>query len=309
MQYDIVIPSTDFSYNRLYKKIAEIDPLNFPSLFSSDKLSEERKVLLKMEMMNLGVEVHQAEIQAEYLELGQDLIAHITNEVMKKAKLTDCFNILYPKVEYFITDRCFERKIPDVENEELRKKLREISIQEIISDLLATEIGKSTVEKKKITVEGNPLKLSDTPKFTWRRKHLKCKKTVFNFAAVYNDYEAEFAQFLDRCDDIEAFAALADIFRIDYLTSKGAIRYYFPDFIAVQKKKSSKIYWMLETKGREYPELENKNKAIERWCSSVTKQTGREWKYLMVKQAFFNAIKDKGKSFEIVLSSKESSLV
>lgn len=309
LQYDIVIPSTDFSYNRLYKNIAEIDPLNFPSLFSSDKLSEERKVLLKMEMMNLGVEVHQAEIHTEYLELGQDLIAHITNEVMKKAKLTDCFNILYPKVEYFITDRCFERKIPDVENEELRKKLREISIQEIISDLLATEIGKATVEKKKITVEGKPINLSGTPKFTWRRKHLKCKKTIFNFVAVYNDYEAEFAQFLDRCDDVEAFAALADIFRIDYLTSKGAIRYYFPDFIAVQKKKSSKIYWILETKGREYPELEKKNKAIERWCTSVAKQTGKEWKYLMVKQGFFNAIKNKGKSFEIILPSKESRLV
>lgn len=68
--YDISIPSTDFSYNRLYKKIAEIDPLKFLSLFSSDKLSEDRKVLLKLETVDLGVEVHQAEIQAEYLELG-----------------------------------------------------------------------------------------------------------------------------------------------------------------------------------------------------------------------------------------------
>lgn len=309
LKYDISIPSTDFSYNRLYKKIAELEPLKFPSLFTSDKLSEDLKVLLKLETVNLGVEVHQVEVQAEYLELGQDLISQITNEVMKKAKLTDCFNILYPIVETYVLNRCFEATIKDIGNEKLRKTLKEISIHEAISDLLATEIGKATAEKKKVSVKGAPLILSGTDKFTWRRKHIKCKKTVFNFVAVYNAYEAEFAEFLDKCDDIEAFAALADIFRIDYLTSKGAIRYYFPDFVAVQNKGEAKTCWILETKGREYPELENKNRAIERWCKAVSKQTGQEWNYLMIKQGYFNSLKNKGKSFDLILPSDESKLV
>lgn len=305
LKYDISIPSTDFSYNRLYKKIAELDPLKFPSLFTSSKLSEDRKVLLKLETVNLGVEVHQAEVQAEYLELGQALLSQITNEVMKKAKLTDCFNILYPIVEAYVLKRCFEVQLKDIENEKLRKTLKDISIHEAISDLLATEIGKATAERKKVTVKGDPIVLSKTPKFTWRRKHLKCKKTVFNFVAVYNDFEAEFAKFLDDCEDIDAFAALADILRIDYLTSKGAIRYYFPDFVAVQNNGESKIYWIIETKGREYPELENKNKAIERWCRSVTKQAGNEWRYLMVKQSYFNLIKNKVGTFETKIAGSE----
>jgi type III restriction enzyme len=169
--------------------------------------------------------------------------------------------------------------------------LRELSIQEAIIDLLAKEIGKATVEKKNVKVKGKATKLSDTPKFTWRRGHIKLRKTVFNFVATYNDFEKEFAQFLDNANDVEAFAALADIFRIDYLSNTGAIRYYFPDFVAVQNIGEKKVYWILETKGREYPDLDNKNKAIERWCKAVSKQTGTEWKYLLVKQHLFNTDK------------------
>ena len=163
---------------------------------------------------------------------------------------------------------------------------------------LAKEIGKATVEKKQVQVKGKSIKLSDTPKFTWRRGHIRLKKTVFNFVATYNPFEVEFAEFLDNATDIEAFAALADIFRIDYLSNSGAIRYYFPDFVAVQKEGKKKIYWILETKGREYPDLDNKNKAIERWCKAVTKQTGADWNYLMIKQSHFNEVKKGIKSLE-----------
>lgn len=291
LQYDIEIPATDFSYFRVYKNLSNIDSKKFPSLFTSEKLDENRKVLLKMEMMQLGVEVHQTSIDADYIELGRDLTSYITTQVMKKAGLTDCFQFVYPLCEDYILNKCFEVHIDDIEKEELRKLLRELSIQEAIIELLANELGKATVEKKQVKVKGKNIKLSDTPKFTWRRGHVKCKKTVFNFVAIYNPFESEFAEFLDKADDIEAFAALADIFRIDYLSISGAIRYYFPDFVAVQNVGKKKVYWILETKGREYPDLDNKNKAIERWCNAVTTQTGDKWKYLMIKQSHFIHLK------------------
>lgn len=296
LQYDIEIPSTDFSYTREYKNLRCIDGKTFSSLFSSDKLSEDRKTLLKMKVMNLGVEVHQTEVKPEFLELGRDLTAYIVTQVMKKAGLTDCFQFVYPICEDYILNKCFDVKIDDIEKEELRKVLRELSIQEAIIDLLSREIGKATVEKKQVKIKGKSIKLSETPKFTWRRGHIRCKKTVFNFVATYNPFEAEFAEFLDKADDIDAFSALADIFRIDYLSNTGAIRYYFPDFITVQSFEKKKVYWILETKGREYPDLDNKNKAIERWCSAVTKQTGNEWRYLLIKQPIFNLHKKTNKT-------------
>ncbi len=291
LQYDIEIPATDFSYTRVYRNLSSIDPNTFPSLFSSNKLSEDRKTLLKMEMMNLGVEVHQTEVESEFLELGREITSYIVNQVMKKAGLTDCFQFLYPLCEQYILNKCFDKQLKDIENKELRKVLRELTIQEAIIELLAREIGKATVEKKQVEVKGKNIKLSDTSKYTWRRGHIRCKKTVFNFVATYNPFEAEFAEFLDTASDIESFAALADIFRIDYLSNSGAIRYYFPDFVAVQLFKNKRTFWIIETKGREYFELENKNKAIQRWCSAVSAQTGEEWKYLLVKQTEYNKIK------------------
>ncbi|MCX7983956.1 MAG: hypothetical protein N3A63_03520 [Bacteroidetes bacterium] len=133
--------------------------------------------------------------------------------------------------------------------------------------------------------------LSQTPPFTWRRKHKRLRKTVFNFVALYNDFEADFAKFLDNCEDSSAFSALAGTdFKIDYLTSKGAIRFYYPDYGADQKVERDKVYWILETKGREFPELENKNKAVERWCKQVIKQTGIEWKFVLINQKEFTYI-------------------
>ncbi len=298
LMYDITIPDTDFSYSRAYKNLSRIDGKLFPSLFDSNKLSEERKTLLRMEVMNLGIEVHQTEIESEYIELGRDLVAYITNQTMKKAGLTDCFQYVYPICEEYILNKCFEVIIEDIENDELRRVLRDLPIQEAIIDLLAKEIGKATVEKKQVKVKGKSFKLSDTPKYTWRRGHIRCKKTVFNFVAIYNPFESEFAEFLDKADDIEAFAALANIFRIDYLSNSGAIRYYFPDFVAVQILGKKKVFWIIETKGREYPDLDNKNKAIERWCKAVTEQTGFEWKYLLVKQAIFNVDKKTTKTLK-----------
>jgi len=306
LPFDIEIPATDFSYIRAYKNLSGIDGKKFPSLFSSSKLSEDRKTLLKMEVMNLGVEVHQTAVESEFLELGRDLTAYIVTQVMKKAGLTDCFQFVYPICEDYILNKCFEVKIEDIEMDELRKVLRELSIQEAIIELLAKEIGKATVEKKQVQVKGKSIKLSDTPKFTWRRGHIRLKKTVFNFVATYNPFEAEFAEFLDTATDIDAFAALADIFRIDYLSNSGAIRYYFPDFVAVQKVGTKRVFWILETKGREYPDLDNKNNAIERWCKAVTHQTGDEWKYLMIKQNHFNGVKKGIKSLaQLALSIYE----
>ena len=293
LKYDIMIPQTDYSYSRVYKAIEKLDVSKLPSIFSSDKLSEDEKILLKMEVMNLGVEIHTVEIKADVIELGRELISHITTEIMKRAGLTDCFHQLYPRVQEYILTRCFDARLTDIENKELRKKLRELSIREAIIDTLAREIGQATAVKKPITVKGKPIKLSETDKFLWRRKHIRCEKTVFNFVACYNDFEAEFAEFLDKASDVEAFAALANILRIDYLSVTGAIRHYLPDFVAVQNVDGKKQYWIIETKGREYPDLQNKKRAVERWCKSVAEQTTEEWNYLLVRQSTFDAQKNK----------------
>jgi type III restriction enzyme len=296
LKYDIEIPTTELRFKRNYKNIDNLDPLKLPTIFDSSKLDEEKKIKLEGEFITTQTKVFKKSIEVTPL-MGRELVAYITTEVMKRAHLICDFNILYSKIESYILNKCFKVKIDNIEDERLRKNLTDITISEIIIDLFVKEIGEITTEQKDIVMKSGSFKLSSIEPFTWRRKHIRCNKTVFNFVAVYNDFEAEFAKFLDNCPDIEKFAAFADNFSIDYLSSKGTIRFYFPDFVAVQKTKDKEIFWIIETKGREYEDTDKKDIAIKKWCEDITKQSNQEWKYLKVPQSIFDKVKDNCKTF------------
>lgn len=291
--YDIEIPQTEFRYQRNYRNIDNFNPLNILSLYSSNKLEEERKVILKMEFATTGTDVSTVAMPTTSLTSGRELVIHLTNEVMKRARITCDFNLLYPKIETYILRKCFEAEIEDIEDDRLRKNLSDIAVQEAIIDLLAKEIGEISLESKEMVSKTGKFKLSQIEPFTWRRKHLRCQKTVFNFVAVYNNYEAKFAKFLDKCNDIEKFASFADKFSIDYFSSKGAIRLYHPDFVAVQRVGNKRVNWIIETKGIEYEDTDRKDASIKRWCEDITAQTKQEWKYLKIKQSTFNSLTPK----------------
>ncbi len=78
-------------------------------------------------------------------------------------------------------------------------------------------------------------------------------------------------------------------FKIDYFSSRGAIRFYYPDFIAVEKNNKGEINWIIETKGREYEDTDRKDAAMKKWCEELSKETGKNWKYLKVAQLDFEA--------------------
>jgi len=302
LMYDIEIPGTELRYRRNYKNISTLDPLKISSLFHSEKLDKQRKILLKMEFLVTGTEVHRKDISPTFLETGRELLSYVTNEVMKRAKLTCDFSKVYPFVEKYISEKCFGVKV-NIEDERVRRNLRDMVVREAIIELLAKELGKATAEQKETVLVSSPLKLSRISPFMWRRKHLRLNKTIFNFVAVFNDFEADFAVFLDRCGDITRFAALAGKFKIDYLSSRGAIRFYWPDFVAVQEIKGKVVNWIIETKGREYEDTERKDAAIKKWCEDVSHQTKIPWRYLKVPQSIFDRKKHKIGKFSQLLET------
>ena len=122
--------------------------------------------------------------------------------------------------------------------------------------------------------------------FYWRRDWVECNRTVFNITPCYNDFEKHFAQFLDKAEDINKFAKLAEEytkFQIEYLNHKGAISYYYPDFVAEQQLTdgSSKM-WLIETKGWELPDVPLKDARAIDWCADASRLTGIPWQYLKI---------------------------
>jgi type III restriction enzyme len=175
-----------------------------------------------------------------------------------------------------------------------------------VAGLFARAIGQLTVEATPVKLHDEPYRLSDTPRFTWRRMALPAQKTIFNLVACYNPFEVEFAAFLDTCDDIERFAALAEWFtqfHVQYLSGTGAVRLYYPDFVTVQVTPSVPVHWIVETKGREFDDTDAKAKHMTRWCEEVSQKTGETWRYLKVSQTVFQDFVAKGptRSFQALL--------
>ena len=289
---DIEIPRTTASFLREYRRIGDLNPTALPPLASEADLSPKLQELITLKHGTVDVTVHSEELvfSGEEMPPVESLISALTNRVMRRASLTGCFPLLYPKVRLYVTDRCFGGETVDVDDPVVRRALNNGALLDTIAALIARRIGELTAERKEIKMVGNPYRLSQTEEFIWRRHRTAANRTIFNVVACYNEFEASFAHFLDSAKDVECFAKLAEHFtgfHVQYLKSSGALGVYYPDFVVVQRTKGGPAYWIIETKGREDVEVAAKDKQMDRWCQDVSKETGHSWKYLKVMQPTF----------------------
>ncbi|HSS51327.1 MAG TPA: DEAD/DEAH box helicase family protein, partial [Thermoanaerobaculia bacterium] len=299
--HDIAIPITKPRLVHDVRKLADLDIAVLKPMFEQAELVEIYRVKLKLEFATTETEVHQDEFGADELPPPQQLLGSITNKVIGRAKLTCQFAELYPAVRDYVATRCFGRKV-DLESDAIRSHLSRFEIQEGIAKYLARKIAELTIQRRAIEFDRADKKLSETTPFSWRRNlpPLVAKKTIFNYVATYNDFERRFAEFLDsKATDVLRFAALGTTeqgesvtpFRVDYLKPSGAIGFYHPDWVVVQKTTTGEVNWIIETKGRVWESTTAKDEAIHDWCKRITEATGSSWHYARVNQTDFDSRK------------------
>ncbi len=112
---------------------------------------------------------------------------------------------------------------------------------------------------------------------------------MFNLVPCDNEFEREFARFLDDAPDVNAFAKLPEPFgfAIEYTDGAGNLRYYEPNFVAVL---DDGTHYLIETKGAETVEVAHKARAAQLWCENATRLTGTSWCYLLVRQAEYQRL-------------------
>jgi len=300
MAYDIAIPLTKPRLVHDIRKLSELDVAALKAIFEQEDLAEVYRIKLKLEFVTTETEVHTADLGAGDLATPQVLLGSITNKVVDRAKLSNRFAELYPSVRDYVATRCFGRAV-DLESDAIRSHLSRLEIQEGVAKYLARMISELTVDRRAIEFERADFKLSKTRAFSWRRNlpPLVATKTVFNYVATYNDFERRFAQFLDKAPDVLRFAALGTTeqgesvtqFRVDYLKPSGAIGFYHPDWVLVQKSKDGEVNWIVETKGRVWEGTNLKDDAIKEWCERISEGTGQDWRYMRVNQKDFDSHK------------------
>lgn len=297
-QFDITIPRTTPLYEREYRKLEELEPLALPPLAKEKDLSVEviNRIDLVHGIVDVKVGSDEIEFNAENVPPIENLLSSLTTRVEKKAKLTGRFADLYPKVREYVQKRCFG-SVVELNDAGVRRALNHSGLLDAIATMFGRRIGELTATPQPVKLLGKDYLLSETEPFLWRRMIAHAGKTIFNVVPCYNDFEARFATFLDGCDDIDCFAALAEWFtnfHVQYLSQTGSIRLYYPDFVAVQTTEDGLVYWILETKGREFDETSSKDSHMSRWCDEVSLETGETWRYLKVMQPIFDDFIRKG---------------
>jgi len=298
LAYDIAIPITKPRLEHDIRKLSDLDVAVLKPVFEQEELAEVFRVRLKLDFATTATEVSKVDFGSDELPPPQELIASITNKVVQRAKLPNRFAELYPTVRNYVSTRCFGQKV-DLETNAIRSHLSRLEIQEGIAKYLAREIAQLTIDRRAIEFERADYRLSETRPFSWRRNlpPLIAKKTLFNYVATYNDFERRFAEFLDNsAADVLRFAALGTTeqgesgtqFRVDYLKPSGAIGFYHPDWVVVQRTKAGEVNWIIETKGRVWEGTAAKDEAIREWCERISEATGADWRYMRVNQSEFN---------------------
>ncbi len=295
LNYDIAIPITKPSLTHDFRKLSTVDVSTLDAIYDQEELAEPFRVSLKMEFAMTETEVHQAEVAVQ-LRPAQELLASITNKTAESASLTNCFAELYPIIQDYVENRCFGLKI-ELSDETIRSHLERLELQNGIAGYMARKLATLAIERHAVDFENEDYCLSLTKPFSWRRNlpPMQADKTIFNFVATYNDFERSFATFLDGAKDVVRFAALGTTeqgnsgttFHIDYLKPSGAIGFYYPDWVVVQKAKASEVNWIVETKGRVWEGTAEKDVAARDWCKRVSEATGKPWKYTRINQSEF----------------------
>jgi type III restriction enzyme len=187
----------------------------------------------------------------------------------------------------YITTKLFERPV-ELGNKTILYRLTEGDARAIVEEAFREVINEASVTTEDVQIEAEPMLVSQTPAFMWSKSVTTGEKQVFNKVALDSSLEGSFAHFLDRAKDVIAYAKLTQNtrFSIEYLSTRGALRYYYPDFIV---RLSDDTHVIVETKGLEDVEVARKDVRTRRWCEDASALIGDTREYLKVPEAVFKA--------------------
>ncbi len=292
-RFDIAIPQLTRALARSETALDRLDPSEVADpespLEVPDVAPDEYIKYRGMHLIDRGV-IEEYEFQVPYAEDPSGVITWYTKGVAKAGgveRISGAFATLAPMVRDYLQERLFDRPV-DLNDKVVLRRLAENDAQQIVIGAFRQVIRDLSIEELEATIEESAFRVSDTPPFPWSRETVEAERTVFNLTPVDNKFERRFAQFLDRAADVAAFAKLTlnSRFALEYISSAGALRYYYPDFVV---RLTDDTCLVIETKGLEDVDVALKDRRARRWCRDATDLSGRDWAYEKVRQKIFDA--------------------
>ncbi len=290
-EFDVALPTLSPILARTTSLQEEIEALDIASLYHGEPLPITASEDLERAFRYEGKDLLTSETLFERIytiptpQTSQEVVAYYANIIAKELRLPSQFAALAPKVRDFLKFHAFGREV-DLDSAEILQAISQRLPQMVTIKAFLNVLREKLVQTQEPVLEGAGRKLSSVEPFPWSQAAPECRKTVFNKVACDSNFEVTFARFLDNASDVRRFGKLPLQFgfSIPYTDSRGNLRHYYPDFVVVDE---NEVFYLVETKGLEDIEVENKDRSTAIWVEQATALTGQEWRYVKVLQIDF----------------------
>lgn len=303
-KHDILVPELSPILARKRSLADEIESIDVHA-FKTPKLPMKAHDLAAQRFSYEGTDIVTLEklIEREYTipepQTAEEVISYYAKRIAQDVKLPSQFASIAPKVRAFLEQRAFGHEV-DLSSKDVVRAISTPVAAYLTIKTFATALRKLVVDELVPYLEHPGRPLSTTDPFPFSRPTFEASKTIFNLVAADNDFERKFAKFLEDASDVRSFAKLPQRFgfTIEYTDSATNLRYYEPDFVAVN---ADGDHFVLETKGREDIDVAHKDRAARAWCDNATALTAASWRYVKIPQAEFEKLQPT-ELIEVVIS-------
>jgi len=268
-ELDIKLPVLSPRIYREFKNLEDIDEasLNVAAATFKSFSAEQLKEIVFVDID--GNEAHKT-IFKDIIPDYRNVVGFFAKSILRQSGLFGGFNILFPKVEKFISDKLFGKSV-DLNDPQTIRNLSEPDVKEKIFTSFKEAIDKLTIKDKGAAQIKQFIQLRKArPIVVKNQGFIKAKKSVFNKVIADNDFELDVAGFLEDAEIISFAKNFLQLnFKIEYQGADGNIHDFHPDFIV---KKTEKEIFIIETKGREDLDDIRKIKRLVVWCSDVNNE-------------------------------------
>ncbi len=292
-EFDIGLPALSPSLVRkksLAEEIQNLNVMGFDSILLPMSEDDPRAKTFRYE--GYDIITLKKEVERDYTipepQTAQEVIGYYARRIAEAVKLPSQFAVLAPKVREFFGGKAFGNPV-DLNDPAIVKAMSTSVACYVCVGVFRKALAEMTIQEQTPQLLEPARMLSTCQPFPWSRPVWEGRKSVFNLVACDNDFEREFAKFLDNAPDVRAFSKLPQAFgfAIDYTDAAMNLRSYYPDFVAVDHHG---VHWLLETKGQETIDVVRKDAAAALWCENATKLSNATWKYAKIPQKEFETL-------------------
>ena len=291
---DIEIPVMSPRIYREYKNLSALDIEAFGNKkVTYRQFSEEEQREIVFKDITTGETTHTTLLDTSGVADYRSVIGYFTQTIMKDLRLVSGYDVLYGKVKDFVRSQLFDQQV-ELDSPNTMRNLSEMATHKTLAEFFKKSINDLTIQNKGDAEIRDRIKLRHTRPFVAKDQgYLIPKKSLFNKILGDSSLELLFARFLEDCEDVVSYAKnyFSVHFMLDYVNADGEISNYYPDFFV---KVSDREVYIVETKGREDPDVPLKMERLKLWCEDINRAQAKiKYGFVYVDQGSFETYRPK----------------